>query len=121
LAAEILYNKYPEISQYVNITEGLSRVVNQTAIYKRILSSFLATDYFAEFAAQAEAGDQTALSTIHALKGVTANLSLIKINALCIQAELKLKQGESVLSDLATMAEVMNKTKEYVQIIINEI
>jgi HPt (histidine-containing phosphotransfer) domain-containing protein len=121
LTADYFYNTYPEIRSYVNIAEGLARVVNHTAIYKKVLTSFLSSAYFEEFSAQVEAGDQAALSTIHTLKGVTANLSLAKINALCIQVEQKMKQGESVLSDIATMTEVMNKTKEYVQIIVNEI
>ena len=115
------FDNYPDLMEYVAVEEGLARVVNQPTIYKKILNTFLTSTYFEDFCAQVKSGDSAAAATLHALKGVTANLSLKKINEICISVEQKIKNGEDVSGDLDEMAEIMNKTKEYVEIVIQTI
>jgi len=112
------FEKYKE---YVDVTGGMGRVVNNAMIYKKIMNTFLSSTYFDDFCTQVKNNDPAAVGTIHTLKGVTANLSLPKANECCINIEMKLKNGENVAGELDSMASVMSKTVEYAAEVVNSL
>jgi len=112
---------YEQYKEFVDVTGGMGRVMNNAMIYKKIMNSFLTSTYFDEFCEQVKNNDPAAVGTIHTLKGVTANLSLPKANEYCINVEAKVKNGENVEGDLDGFAEIMAKTAEYAAEVVNSL
>jgi len=81
--------------EYINVNDALKRIGGSMDLYKRLLGQFSANDHIKplEDALSAGAKDE-ASGLIHTLKGVAANLSLVKISAIAGQLEQKVKNGE---------------------------
>lgn len=61
----------------VNTDEGITRFVNNAALYEKMVKRFVDSDASVKVMEFLEAGDiETAKSNAHNLKGVTGNLSL---------------------------------------------
>ena len=91
---------------YVNVKDALSRIGGSMDLYKRLLGQFTGGDHINPLEEALSAGDtEKASSLIHALKGVAANLSLVKLSELSAELEHKVKDG---LDHSETFAELKN-------------
>ena len=61
----------------INVEEGLKRVMNNKALFRRLLGNFSGQSMILQITEAVEKGDHTELSkAAHALKGVAGNLSM---------------------------------------------
>lgn len=75
---------------------AMSRFKNE-ALVKRFLPMFLSDPSFQELTAALEKGDAgTAFRAAHTLKGVTANLSLAKLNSVSVEITEMLRAEELI-------------------------
>ena len=84
-----------EINQeYVNVQDALKRIGGSMDLYKRLLKQFTGGDYIEplEEALNSEATEEAA-RLVHTLKGVAANLSLVKISLKASELEHNFKNG----------------------------
>ena len=110
-----------DFKEYVNVEEGLSRVVGNKKIYLVILAKFLDNTSFAEMTAQIKSGDvENATKSAHAVKGLTLNLALPALSQKAVQIEKELKEGLDVTGTLSEMTEIYQKTEEMVKKLIEE-
>ena len=102
--------------EYIDMDEALSRIGGNVALYKKLLGRFVESSPFEDLKRVIDSGDRDeALRQAHSLKGVSANLSLVKIRASTIQLEELLKEnadcsaclGELERAFSTTMAEIM--------------
>jgi|GEM_PF-923430 len=99
---------------YANLEEGLGRLMNNKGLYSKLLKRFQTnTEAVNSIEALLTAGDtQKALEEIHAIKGTSANLSLVNIQeaAASLEADLKYVTGENKDSLFEALKESFNKT-----------
>jgi HPt (histidine-containing phosphotransfer) domain-containing protein len=70
----------PKEIVYVNVDEGIKRVVNNAGLYVTLLKKFKADTNFGDLEGHLRALDfEKARISAHALKGVAANLSLTEL------------------------------------------
>lgn len=100
---------YEEFMPYVNVTEGLNRVMNMKKLYVKLLRSFLGTINMPQITETAlalkDGGDRDAArGAAHALKGVTANLSINQCYDRAAKLEIAVKNDEpfAVIEPLLT-------------------
>jgi HPt (histidine-containing phosphotransfer) domain-containing protein len=112
--------QYPsDFDEYIDIESGLRRVAGSAKIYAKILNSFLATEEFNKLAANLVAGDlEAATATAHGIKGISGNLSLTKLYNETVSFEAKLKQGVYESAEKETLDAIMEKTREYLKILL---
>jgi len=66
--------------KYIDVQDALKRVGGNSALYKNLLTRFAEGDQFKKFDESLEGGNKTDIShAAHAIKGVAANLSLIRL------------------------------------------
>jgi two-component system sensor histidine kinase/response regulator len=85
------------MAEYINMEEGLKRVVNNKKLYIKLLTKFRKETSLNEFLDFIEAKDyEKAQISAHTLKGVTGNLSLAALyeQAIAIEVQLKNKTVE---------------------------
>ena len=81
-------------SDYVDVKDALSRIGGSMELYKRLLKQFVGGNHIDPLEEALNAGAMTeASSLIHTLKGVAANLSLIKLSLTAGELEQKVKNG----------------------------
>ena len=92
--------------EYVNIQDALKRIGGSMDLYKRLLKQFTGGDHIdpLEEALSVGAMDEAA-RLVHTLKGVAANLSLMKVSAKASDLEHSVKNG---LDHSDTFAELKN-------------
>jgi HPt (histidine-containing phosphotransfer) domain-containing protein len=81
---------------YINIDEGLKRVVNNGKLFAKLLNKFKTENaHFLEEALDyAGAGDfEKAKVSIHTLKGITGNLALTELYKQTLETESQIKAG----------------------------
>ncbi|MDR0952419.1 MAG: Hpt domain-containing protein [Oscillospiraceae bacterium] len=79
---------------YVDEKEGLARLRNNEALYKRMLGLFLKSTDFMDLEEALDRGDLAAAGEIaHAIKGTSGNLSLPKVFELSNALMIQLRQG----------------------------
>ena len=79
---------------YIDIEAGSKRVMNNLKLYAKLLIKFKEDPAFNELSAAFAAGDmEKARVANHALKGLSANLSLIELNKQSIILETQIKAG----------------------------
>jgi len=104
-----------ERTEYINIDEALKRMMGKKAMYAKLLKTFLTMEDFDKLdAAIAEKDCKTASEIAHSIKGVTGNLSLIKLFE--ESAALMIKLREDILDEdlVSRFRYTLDKTKEYV-------
>ena len=80
---------------YIDMESGLKRVGGSAALYKKLLLKFVDGNYQDQLETLINDGNiADATSMAHTIKGVAANLSLMEVNALALQIEQALKNGE---------------------------
>jgi len=79
---------------YVDVQDALKRIGGSLDLYKRLLGQFTGGDHIDPLEEALHSGAlEDASRQIHTLKGVAANLSLIKLSATAGELEHKIKSG----------------------------
>jgi HPt (histidine-containing phosphotransfer) domain-containing protein len=109
-----------EIKQYVNAEKALERIRGNAKLFKTLLTHFLATrSQFDQLQNEIAANDRDAASkSVHALKGVAANLSMPALYDLCPPFEALLKTDADASESLASFNAAYEKTVESVNTIL---
>jgi two-component system sensor histidine kinase/response regulator len=100
---------------YIDIDDALKRIGGNRGLYIRLLGQFTDTDHIAplEEAINNKAKDN-AVSLTHTLKGVAANLSLVKLALLATTLEHELKEGLDHCETLEDLKNAYNITLQQV-------
>ena len=97
--------------EYIDISDALGRIGGNEGLYKKLLARFTEGNYLDAISEALEKGDaEEAARAAHTLKGVSANLSLIKIQALSLELEHALKEGADHSAPLEDLKQVFNVT-----------
>jgi HPt (histidine-containing phosphotransfer) domain-containing protein len=104
---------------YINVEEGIGRVVNNSKLYAKLLGKFKADPNMADLSACLSAGDlEKAKVCAHTLKGLAANLSLTELFERTRDLETGIKEGlipEGALDGLrAVYGETIKKADEVI-------
>jgi len=79
---------------YIDVAEGIKRVMNNAKLYVRLLTKFKDDKNLAELEDALAAGDlQRAQASAHTLKGLAANLSLTELYKQSLEIETQIKAG----------------------------
>jgi two-component system sensor histidine kinase/response regulator len=77
---------------YVNMEEGLKRVVNNAKLYVKLLNKFKTDTNSEELLAAVQAGEyEKAQVMAHTIKGIAANLSLTELFKQSLELETQIK------------------------------
>jgi len=100
-------------NEYMNLDDALTRIGGNLGLYKKLLVRFVDGNHFDALHNALVAGDlEEALRQAHALKGVSANLSLIKISSLSLELEQKLKENQDFSDCLTELEQAFQATLE---------
>ena len=100
----------------VDVQDALKRIGGSMDLYKRLLTQFTGGDHISPLEEALSTGAmEEASRLIHTLKGVAANLSLVKLSAVASELEQKVKNG---LDHSDTFAELKNVYLETSQQIV---
>ena len=110
-----------EIIQYINKEKALERIRGNAKLFKTLLTHFLATrSQFEQLQKEIEANDREAASkSVHALKGVAANLSMPALYDICPTFEALLKTDADASEILSSFNSAYEKTVESVNAILS--
>ena len=90
--------------EYVNVQDALKRIGGSMDLYKRLLNQFTGSDHIGPLEEALSVGAMDEVSRlVHTLKGVAANLSLMKVSAKAGELEHCVKDGidhSEVFADL---------------------
>ena len=96
---------------YIEIDDALKRVGGNMALYKKLLVKFIDGNYIEAIDAALLSGDmEESARQVHTLKGVSANLSLERVRALCVELETKIRGGENCMPGFADLKEAYSVT-----------
>jgi len=109
-----------EINLYVNTKEALERLRGNVDLFKMVLATFLDTRIqFEQLQKEIEANNrESASKSVHALKGVAANLSMKTLYDLCPPFEALLKTDADISESLSSFNTAYEKTVECVNAIL---
>jgi len=100
---------------YVNVQDALKRIGGSMDLYKRLLKSFTGGDHIDPLEEALNTGaTEEAARLVHTLKGVAANLSLMKISIKASELEHSFKNGKDY-------SEVFAELKDAYYITVQEI
>jgi HPt (histidine-containing phosphotransfer) domain-containing protein len=106
---------------YVDVADGVKRVMNNTKLYVKLLSKFRADTKLDDLGAALAAGDLgKAQNAAHTLKGVAANLSLSEMFKQCLELETQIKAGTVNMAQMETVKSVFSVTLQEIDKIISE-
>ena len=101
--------------EYINIKEALHRIGGSMDLYKKLLNSFTGTDHITPLEEALNSGAmEDASHQLHTLKGVAANLSLIKLAAIAGDLEHKVKNGVDHTDALQELKSIYLTTAEQI-------
>ena len=105
-----------EFKQYVDTEKALERIRGNTKLFKTLLTHFLATrTQFEQLKKEIEANDrESAAKSVHAIKGVAANLSMTALYELCPPFETLLKTDADTAEAFKNFETAYEKTIESV-------
>ena len=80
--------------EYVDVKDALKRIGGSMDLYKRLLAQFTGGDHIDPLEEALSTGAfEEASRMIHTLKGVAANLSLVKLSTIASELEHNVKNG----------------------------
>ena len=105
-------------TEYVDVNDALKRIGGSMDLYKRLLTQFTGGDHIdpLEEALSVGALDE-ASRLIHTLKGVAANLSLVKLSTVASELEGKVKDGLDHSECLAELKNTYYETSQQIALI----
>ena len=100
---------------YVNVDDGINRVVNNIKLYVNLLNKFKNNTDMDEINTmlqkeKTEENMESARNSTHALKGLAANLSFTELYKQISELEIQIKNGEVKTEQLAIVNDVYVKT-----------
>ena len=97
--------------EYIDVNDALNRVGGNMDLYKRLLKRFLEGNQMEELrTALQEENIEEAARLAHTIKGVSANLSLIKLREITTDLEHILKESLDSSAKLAELADAYDET-----------
>jgi len=100
-------------SELVDVKDALHRIGGSMDLYKRLLTQFTGGDHIDPLEEALNSGDmEDASRKLHALKGVSANLSLTKLSAITANLEHKVKDGVDHSGTFAELKDVYFETSQ---------
>jgi HPt (histidine-containing phosphotransfer) domain-containing protein len=106
--------------EYIDVDDALKRVGGNMGLLKRLLDRFITGDYFNTLETAMGSGDMEEISRqIHSLKGVSANLSLVKIREISAKMELEVKNNLDCSASFAELKQAYGVTMEKITEIIS--
>jgi HPt (histidine-containing phosphotransfer) domain-containing protein len=106
---------------YVDLEEGLKRVINNTKLYVRLLGKFKADADLEGILSTLEGGDyENAQIKAHTLKGIAANLSLKELFKHTLELETQIKQKSVAPEVPGAIRECYGETVKYVDKVITQ-
>jgi HPt (histidine-containing phosphotransfer) domain-containing protein len=96
---------------YIDVNDGLKRVINNKKLYVKLLGKFKEDPSFNEIDTAFISGDMAkAQDSTHALKGLSANLSLNELHKQCVELEKQIKAGSVDPTQIETVKNVYDQT-----------
>jgi HPt (histidine-containing phosphotransfer) domain-containing protein len=106
---------------YVNVDEGLKRIMNNTKLYVRLMLKFKDDTNLNNLEAALSEGDNAkAQIAAHTLKGIAANLSLIKLKKQSLEIETQIKSGSVNPDQINIVKDTYNQTIDEVDKVIQQ-
>ena len=106
--------------EYIDIDAALSRIGGNMGLYKKLLGRFIEGEHFEKLYNALQIGDtEEAARQAHSLKGVSANLSLVKVQSSALDLEQKLKNNLDYSEDLDEFKRVFDITLEKITEIVS--
>jgi HPt (histidine-containing phosphotransfer) domain-containing protein len=104
---------------YVNLEEGLKRVMNNAKLYVKLLTKFKSDAGLEGVLSDLEAGNyEGAQVKAHTLKGIAANLSLSELYRQTLDMETQIKAGSVDPSVPGAIRQCFSETVQYVDKVI---
>jgi len=102
-------------SEYIDVNDALNRVGGNMDLYKRLLKRFIEGNQMDELSKALESGNpEEGARLAHTVKGVAANLSLIKLRDLTADMELIIKDGLDHTAKLSEIIEAYGETEKVI-------
>ena len=99
--------------EYVNVKDALHRIGGSMDLYKRLLKQFSSGDHIEPLEEAFNSGDnEEASRKLHALKGVSANLSLVKLSVIVADIEHMVKDGTDCTDAFAELKNIYKITSD---------
>ena len=110
-----------DYKEFIDEASGLGRLMNNQSLYNRLLSSFNGEEIADEIKAFIESGNYTeAAASAHKIKGVSANLSLLKLQEASLNLEMALKSDSPPSSLSEEYYAVVRNTKAAIDAYISK-
>jgi len=104
---------------YINEEEGKKRVMNNVKLYVKLLSKFKADVNINDVVAFADTQDrEKAQATVHAIKGLAANLSLTELFNQSLKFETQLKEKTLDPDSIENLKECFSQTLIHIDKVI---
>jgi len=96
---------------YINVEEGVKRVMNNSKLYAKLLLKFKDDLSFSDMEAALKTGNlEKAQIAAHTLKGLAANLSLVELHKQSVEIETQIKAGSVNPDQIAAVKNVFERT-----------
>jgi len=96
---------------YINVDDGIKRVMNNSKLYVKLLTKFKDDNNLNEIVAVMSTGDVAKAQTpVHTLKGLAANLSLTELFNQSLELETQIKSGSVNPDQLEVVKNVYAQT-----------
>ena len=113
--------KSKEFDEYINLQEALHRVMEKSALYSKLLKTFVKNTYIEQLRFELETNDlKNAQKTAHTIKGIAGNLSLTKLYNTIINLEEKLKEKSQYEQEMQEVEATLAKTLEFANMVLEE-
>jgi HPt (histidine-containing phosphotransfer) domain-containing protein len=104
---------------YINIEDGLKRVLNNTKLFAKLLVKFKEDQNLAGIESALAAGDlPKAQICTHTLKGISGNLSLVELNKHVLELEAQIKAGSVNPDQMEIVKTIHAQTMQEVEKVI---
>jgi HPt (histidine-containing phosphotransfer) domain-containing protein len=95
----------------VDVAEGSKRVMNNTKLYVKLLGKFKDDPNMKDLEAALAAGDmEKAKTSVHTLKGLSANLSLTEMFKQSLELETQIKAGSVNPNQVTVLKDIVDRT-----------
>lgn len=96
-----------DVKEYIDVDDALKRVGGNMGLYQKLLGRFAESNQLEELESLLASGNiEDATRMAHTIKGVAANLSLLKLRFTSADLEQSLKEGTDYTEKLDELREV---------------